>query len=133
MVTLGGGGGGGGGVLVTVTVAVAVLLESPALVAVTVTVPAEAGAVNIPEEEIVPALADQLTELLVLPVTLALNCCVALVATVALAGLTETAVVGVLPVGVALLPPPPQPPMVIMHWSKTSMIAVVRYMFLRSR
>ena len=51
-----------GGGAVTVTVALPVMLVFWTDVAVTVTVPAVAGAVNIPEELIVPALADQVTD-----------------------------------------------------------------------
>jgi hypothetical protein len=50
-----------GGGVVTVSVVLAVLLVSWTDVAVTVTVPTVAGAVNIPEELIVPALADHVT------------------------------------------------------------------------
>jgi hypothetical protein len=50
-----------GGGVVTVIVVLAVLLVSWTDVAVTVTVPTVAGAVNIPEELIVPALADHVT------------------------------------------------------------------------
>ena len=73
---------------VTVTVAVEVLVGSAAAVAVMVTVPAVAGAVNSPDAEIVPALADQLTAVLVVPETVALNCCVPPVRTFAVAGVT---------------------------------------------
>ena len=48
--------------VVTVTVVLPDLLVSWTDVAVTVTVPAVAGAVNNPEELIVPALADQVTD-----------------------------------------------------------------------
>ena len=51
-----------GGGVVTVTVVLPLLVVSWTDVAVTVTVPAVAGAVNMPEELIVPALADQLTD-----------------------------------------------------------------------
>jgi hypothetical protein len=47
---------------VTVTVAVPFLVVSWTDVAVTVAVPAVAGAVNNPEELIVPALADHVTD-----------------------------------------------------------------------
>jgi hypothetical protein len=47
--------------VVTVTVVLPLLLVSWTDVAVTVTVPTAAGAVNIPEELIVPALADHVT------------------------------------------------------------------------
>jgi hypothetical protein len=76
----------------TETLALAFFVESAALVAVIVTlVLAEtAGAVNIPVEEIEPALADQLTEVLVVPRTLAANCCVLPEPTLADKGDTET-------------------------------------------
>jgi hypothetical protein len=48
--------------VVTVTVALPFMVVSWTDVAVTVTVPAVAGAVNNPEELIVPALADQVTD-----------------------------------------------------------------------
>lgn len=99
--------GGGGGLFETVTVADAFLLESLALAAVTVTLPLVPGAVNIPEEEIEPALADHVTAELLIPLTVAVNCCVPPGATVALEGLTVTDA-GVLGgVEVPLLPPQP--------------------------
>src|SRR5262245_60655411 len=63
----------GGGVL-TVTVAVTNLLLSAKLVARTVNVPAVAGAVYKPEVEIVPPVADQVTAVLLVPLTVAVNC-----------------------------------------------------------
>ena len=72
----------------TVTLALAFLVVSAALVAVTVYVPAVLGAVNRPLEETDPLLADQVTAVLVEPVTVALNCCVAPVLIVALVGAT---------------------------------------------
>ena len=45
---------------------------------------------NKPEPEIVPALADQVTAVLLVPVTVAVNCWVAPDSTLALAGETET-------------------------------------------
>jgi hypothetical protein len=62
----------------TETLALAFFVESAVLVAVTVTlvVVETLGAVNIPPEEIEPALAFQLTDVLVVPWTLAANCCV---------------------------------------------------------
>ena len=85
----------GVGVLVagpTETLALAFLVESAALVAVTVTlVLAETlGAVNIPADEMEPALADQLTDVLVVPWTLAANCCVLPEPMLAADGDTET-------------------------------------------
>jgi hypothetical protein len=59
----------------TVTVAEADWVVSAALVAVTVYDPAVEGALYNPVEEIVPPVADQVTALFVLPVTVALNCC----------------------------------------------------------
>ena len=51
------------------------------------------GAVNIPLEETVPPLADHVTALLVVPVTVAANCFVAPALTAAEAGLIETTTV----------------------------------------
>ena len=64
-----------------VTVALADFVESAMLVAVTVTVwepGIEAGAVYRPAEEIVPTdgLIDQVTAVLLVPKTVAVNCCV---------------------------------------------------------
>ncbi len=58
--------------------AVADLVGSATLVALTVTVvfAVTVGAVNSPELEIVPAEADQITEVFVIPVTVAVNCLV---------------------------------------------------------
>ena len=64
------------GAAVTVTVADADFVTSAALVAVTVYVPAEPGAVNNPVCMTEPPLALHVTEVFVLPVTLAVNCCV---------------------------------------------------------
>jgi hypothetical protein len=75
----------------TVTVAEADLVESAALVAVTVMLPALPGAVNRPDVEMEPPLADQVTAVLLEPVTVAVNCCVPPVASEAEPGLTETA------------------------------------------
>ena len=60
--------------------------------AVIVAEPAVAGAVNRPVESIVPSEADHSTVWFVVPATLALNCCVAPTAIVAVAGDTETEV-----------------------------------------
>jgi hypothetical protein len=49
-----------------------------------------AGAVNMPLLEIDPAVADHTTDVLLVPVTVAENCCVLPDATVALNGLTLT-------------------------------------------
>jgi hypothetical protein len=54
-------------------------------------VPAELGAVYRPEEEIVPPAADHVTAVLLEPVTVAVNCCVAFVSKEADVGLIETA------------------------------------------
>src|SRR5262249_55083073 len=71
----------------TVTVAVPDFVASAALVAVIVTVAAVAGAVNFPVVSMVPADAFQVTDLSVtVPVTAAVNCCVALVSSDADAG-----------------------------------------------
>ena len=61
---------------VTVTVATADLVESAALVALTVKVPAVLAAVYRPDELMEPPVADHVTAVLLLPVTLAENCCV---------------------------------------------------------
>ena len=74
----------------TVTVADADFVVSATLVAVTVYVPAVAGAVYIPVLEIVPPVADQVTDVFVLPVTVAVNCWVAPVCTDAEVGLMLT-------------------------------------------
>lgn len=75
----------------TETVALAVFVVSAALVARMVTVVAEVtlGAVKLPVLEMLPALADQVTPVLLVPWTLAENCCVAPDATLALVGETE--------------------------------------------
>ena len=75
---------------VTVTVAEADLVVSATLVAVTVTLPAVAGAVKSPPVVMLPALAVQVTAGLLLPVTVAVNCCVAPVISEAVAGAMET-------------------------------------------
>ena len=80
-----------GAEFVTVIVANADLVVSAALVAVTVNVPVVLGAVYMPEEEMVPEFADQVTVVLLVPVTLAENCCVPPTCTVALEGFTATA------------------------------------------
>lgn len=77
------------------TVAEADFVVSATLLAVTVYVPAELGAVNRPELEIVPPLADQVTDVFVEPETLALNCWVAPVEIDAEVGLIETATAAV--------------------------------------
>ena len=75
------------------TEAEADLVASAALVTVTVTVvlALTAGAVKSPELEIDPAVADQVTAVLVEPVTVAENCWVPTEATEALFGDIETA------------------------------------------
>ena len=75
----------------TETTALAVLVVSAALVARMVTVVAAEtlGAVKLPMLVIDPALADQVTPVLLVPWTLAENCCVAPDATLALVGETE--------------------------------------------
>jgi hypothetical protein len=62
---------------VTVTVATAVLVVSATLFAVTAYIPAEVGAVYNPADDTVPPVAVHVTDVLLEPVTLALNCCVA--------------------------------------------------------
>jgi hypothetical protein len=66
--------GGGGAVTFTVTAADFVL--SATLVATTEYVPAVLGAVYRPAEVIVPPVVDHVTDVLVDPVRLAVNCCV---------------------------------------------------------
>jgi hypothetical protein len=80
----------GAGEFVVVTVAKALLVESAALVAVTVTVPALAGAVKSPLELMLPPEADHITEVFEVPVTVAVNCCVAEALIDTLAGVTVT-------------------------------------------
>src|SRR6266480_7080783 len=77
----------------TATEAAADLVASAALVAVTITVVLvlTAGAVKSPELESDPAVADQVTAVLVEPVTVAANCWVPAEPTEALAGDIETA------------------------------------------
>jgi len=67
------------GAVVTVTVADADLVLSSALVAFTVKLPAVLGAVKRPLVETLPPVADQVTAVLLEPVTVAVNCCVPLV------------------------------------------------------
>ena len=76
----------------TVTVALADLLVSAVLVAFTVIVRSAVtvGAVNRPEGLIVPPVADQVTDRLLLFATVAVNCWALPEATVALTGETET-------------------------------------------
>ncbi len=85
----------------TLTLAEADLVVSAALIAVTVYVPAVVGAVYSPVLETVPPFADQVTAVLVVPVTVARNCCVPPVANEADVGDNETATTGVLTVTVA--------------------------------
>lgn len=80
--------------VVTVTAADADLLLSATLVAVTVNVPAAPGAVYKPPVLTVPPVAVHVTTVLVLPVTVAVNCCVALICRVAAVGLMVTATGG---------------------------------------
>ena len=76
-------------------VAVADLVVSATLVAATVTVCCELmldGAVYSPADEIVPTLGliDQVTAVLLVPVIVAVNCCVWFADRVAVVGLTDT-------------------------------------------
>jgi hypothetical protein len=59
---------------VTVTVADADFVASATLVAVTVYVPADEGAVYSPLEDTLPPEADQVTAVLLVPETFAVNC-----------------------------------------------------------
>ena len=90
----GGGGGAGddGVVAVTVTVACADFVVSATLVATTVAVVDELtlGAVNTPLLEIVPPLADHITPVFELLVTVAVNCSVPAELTLDETGETET-------------------------------------------
>lgn len=82
---------GGGGAAVIVTAACADFEVSAALVDVTEKlVPAVVPAVNKPAEEIVPPVAVQVTAVLLDPVTVAVNCCFAPVASDTEVGLSET-------------------------------------------
>ncbi len=78
------------GVVVTVTLAEADFVASAALVAFTEYVPAVPGAVNSPELDTEPPLADHVTPVLLEPVTVAVNCCVAPAWIDAEVGLIET-------------------------------------------
>jgi hypothetical protein len=83
---------GGGLLTTTLTDATAFLVGSAALVAATVADidVLTLGAVKTPLLEIVPALADQITPFLLVPLTVAVNCCVPPETTVAVAGETAT-------------------------------------------
>jgi len=76
-----------GGAAVTVTLPKADLLGSATLLAVTVSFPATLGAVYKPLESMLPSVASHVTEVLLVPVTVAVNCCVALVWRLAEVGL----------------------------------------------
>lgn len=76
---------------VTVTVAEAELLLFASLVTVTVYVPAAVGAMYRPLDETVPPVADQVTPSFLEPLTVAVNCCVPPVGTVADTGEIDTA------------------------------------------
>jgi hypothetical protein len=89
-------GGGGAAAAETVTAACADFALSAMLVAVTVKTPGAAPAVKSPLEEIVPPVADQVTPVFDVPVTLAENCCVVAVSTEAEGGLIPTDMVAVL-------------------------------------
>lgn len=79
----------------TVTVALDFLVVSAALVAVTVTpvLDETVGAVNMPPLEIAPELVDQVTPVLLVPWTVALNCWLPPDETVVLDGETATVMV----------------------------------------
>jgi hypothetical protein len=81
-------------VVVTETVAEADFVLSATLVAVTAYVPGLLGAAYIPLEDIVPPVADHVTEVLLAPVTAAENCRVLAAAIVADVGLIEIATPG---------------------------------------
>jgi len=111
---------GGGAVVVTVTVAWSNLVVSAWLVAVTVNVPAALGAVYMPDEEMAPPVADQVTVVFVALLTVAVNCCCPPTCRGTLWGVmaTETAL-GVLETELTL-PLKPQPPMAKMNWRKNN-------------
>lgn len=90
-----GGAGGGGAGAESVTEACAVFALLAALAAVMVKLPGVAPAVKSPEVEIVPPVADQVTLVFDVPVTVAANCWVPPVWTAADAGLTTTEMVEV--------------------------------------
>ena len=90
-----GGAGAGGAGKESVTEACAVFAVLAALVAVMVKVPAVAPAVKSPPVDIAPPVADQVTLVFDVPVTVAANCWVPPVWTVADAGLTTTEIVEV--------------------------------------
>ncbi len=77
---------------VTETVALDFFVVSAALVAVTVTLvlPLTVGAVNIPPLDIEPAVADQVTAVLLVPCTVAANCLLFPAVKLTLFGETET-------------------------------------------
>jgi hypothetical protein len=105
----------------TVITAVAVFAVLATLVAVTVSLPVALGAVYTPDELIVPRVAFHVTDLfVVVPVTLAVNCCVLPVTTDVEVGdtLTELTLAGVVIVTfeVATLD--------VSAWLKTVMVAV---------
>lgn len=79
------------GAEVTVTTADADFVGSATLFAVTVYVPGVEGAVYNPEVVHTPAVPDHVTEVLVVPVTVAVNCCVAPVGIETEPGVTVTA------------------------------------------
>jgi hypothetical protein len=81
---------------VTETAALDFFVGSALLVAVTLTFTLleTVGAVNIPLLEMVPALADHVTAVLLVPCTAAANCCVLPEPTVTMAGETATLIVG---------------------------------------
>ena len=80
--------------------------------AVSVKVPAELGAVYIPDAETVPPLAVQLTAVLLVFFTDAVNCCCAFTCNVALCGLTVTDTEPGVGAGMFALAPPAQPTIV---------------------
>jgi hypothetical protein len=79
-----------GGGAFTVTVADAALALSATLVALTVKLPGLLGAVYIPLLVMLPPVADHETPVLLVPVTVAMNCCVSPVCSETELGLTAT-------------------------------------------
>ena len=87
------------GVAVTATVAEADLVLLASLVAVTVYVPVVVGAVYRPLDDTVPPVAHQVTASFLEPVTVAVNCCVPLVSSIADTGEIDTVTAALLKMG----------------------------------
>jgi len=125
--------GFGGGVIVTPACPNFVVSAWAVAVTVAVTFTEVIGAVYKPEDEMVPALAAQLTAVFALPVTVAVNCCVLPDAMVADDGETETLTWGGGGAVVLELPPPPPHPVVVrqrMAW-RAKAIETTEVFFMR--